>query len=152
MSVTNRLAELGITLPEVTTPVANYTPALRTGNYVYTSGQLPMVDGKLTATGQVSVALDVEEAAQAARVAVLNAVAAAAAVVGGPDALRPVKVVGFVSSPDDFYDQPAVINGASDVLGEIFQTPHARSAVGAPVLPLNSAVEVEVVFEVKSES
>lgn len=148
MSLSARLQELGIDLPQVSVPVANYTPALVVGDYVYTSGQLPMVDGVLASEGPVGKHVSVEDAARAARACALNALAAAAEAAGGVDRLaRAVKVVGFVSSDLDFYGQPQVINGASDVLGEIFETPHARSAVGTNVLPLNSSVEVEVIFE-----
>ncbi len=152
MSVSARLAELGIQLPPVVPPVAAYIPATEHGGLVYTSGQLPMVDGALPATGKVGegdglVAADA--AKQLARQCALNAIAAAADVAGGVDNLaRVVKVTGFVASVPEFTGQPGVINGASEVLGEIFGDAgrHARSAVGVPVLPLDSPVEVEVVF------
>lgn len=154
MSVQERLAELGITLPAVAAPVAAYVPAVRTGHLVHTSGQLPFVDGALPVTGKVGTGDDdvsPERAAQLARTAVLNALAAVEALVGDLDqVVRVVKVVGFVASRPDFTGQPGVINGASTVLGEIFGDAgvHARSAVGVAVLPLDSPVEVEIVVEV----
>lgn len=148
MSISNRLEELGIELPGVAVPVANYVPAVRSGNHVYTSGQLPVVDGRLTVEGRLGEAVSIEDAAAAARVCALNALAAAADVAGGVDNLTgAVKVTGFVSSTEDFFSHPQVVNGASDVLAEIFGGPHARSAVGVSALPLNTPVEVEVVFE-----
>ena len=152
MSVSARLAELGIELPPVVPPVAAYIPATVHGDLVYTSGQLPMVDGVLPATGKVGAAeglVSAADAQQLARRCALNAIAAAAEVAGGVDKLaRVVKVTGFVASVPEFTGQPVVINGASEVLGEIFGDAgrHARSAVGVPVLPLDSPVEVEVVF------
>ncbi|MDZ8200015.1 RidA family protein [Microbacterium sp. SSW1-59] len=154
MSVSRRLQELGIELPAVVPPVAAYVPAKVHGDLVYTAGQLPIVGGALPATGKVGEGDGLVSASDAqayARQCALNAVAAAAAAVGGVDRLAGVlKVVGFVSSVPDFTGQPGVINGASDVLGEIFGESgrHARSAVGVPVLPLDSPVEVEVVFTV----
>jgi len=156
MSVTARLAELGIELPAVVPPVAAYIPAKAHGDLVYTSGQLPMVSGALPATGKVGDGPGLVSPAEAktyARQSALNALAAAAAVAGGPDRLTGVvKVTGFVASVPEFTGQPGVINGASDVLGEIFGDAgqHARSAVGVPVLPLDSPVEVEVIFSVAS--
>lgn len=148
MSVQQRLGELGVTLPEVAVPVANYVPAIRSGNYIYTSGQLPLVDGALAATGQLGPQSSVDDAAAAARVCALNAIAAAAGIAGGVDHLaRAVKVTGFVSSSADFFSHPQVVNGASDLLAEVFGSPHARSAVGVAALPLNASVEVEVIFE-----
>ena len=152
MSVSTRLAELGIDLPAVVPPVAAYVPAKAHGDLVYTAGQLPMVSGALPATGKVGEGEGLVPAADAktyARQSALNAVAAAAAAVGGVDRLTGVlKVTGFVASVPEFTGQPGVINGASEVLGEIFgdEGRHARSAVGVPVLPLDSPVEVEVVF------
>lgn len=154
MTVSSRLAELGIPLPPVVPPVAAYVPARRHGDLVFTAGQLPMVDGALPATGKVGdgPGLVAPGDAQAyARQCALNAVAAAAAAVGDVDRLTGVvKVVGFVASVPDFTGQPGVINGASEVLGQIFGDAgrHARSAVGVPVLPLDSPVEVEVIFSV----
>jgi enamine deaminase RidA (YjgF/YER057c/UK114 family) len=152
MSVSDRLAELGIELPPVVPPVAAYVPATVHGDLVYTSGQLPMVSGALPATGKVGEGHGLVPPADAkdfARQSALNAIAAAAVVAGGVDRLgRVVKVTGFVASVPEFTGQPDVINGASEVLGEIFGEAgrHARSAVGVPVLPLDSPVEVEVVF------
>lgn len=148
MTISARLAELGIELPEVVPPVAAYVPALLIGQTVRTSGQLPMQAGQLVATGQVGDGgVSVEEAYVAAKQCALNAIAAAAAVAGGVDKLAGVlKVTGFVSSKPDFYAQPAVVNGASEFLGEVFGDQHIRSAVGVASLPLNAAVEVEVEF------
>ncbi|GLK23147.1 RidA family protein [Microbacterium thalassium] len=152
MTLSQRLAELGIDLPDVVPPVAAYIPAKVHGDLVYTSGQLPMVAGALPATGKVGDGhglVPASDAKEYARQSALNAIAAAAAAVGGVDQLTGVvKVVGFVSSVPEFTGQPGVINGASEVLGEIFGEAgrHARSAVGVPVLPLDSPVEVEVVF------
>lgn len=152
MSVSARLAELGIDLPAVVPPVAAYVPAKAHGDLVFTAGQLPMVSGALPATGKVGDGHGLVPAADArayARQCALNAVAAAAAAVGGVDRLTGVvKLVGFVASVPEFSGQPGVVNGASEVLGEIFGEPgrHARSAVGVSVLPLDSPVEVEVIF------
>jgi enamine deaminase RidA (YjgF/YER057c/UK114 family) len=147
----DRLAELGLVLPPVTAPLAAYLPALRTGNYVYTAGQLPMADGKLLATGKVGAEISAEEAAVLARTCALNGLAAVASVAGGLEAItRIVKVTGFVASAPDFTGQPLVVNGASElllaVLGEAGR--HARSAVGVAVLPLDAPVEVELIAEV----
>lgn len=152
MSVSARLAELGIELPSVVPPVAAYIPAKVHGDLVYTAGQLPMVSGALPETGKVGEGeglVTPDAAAGYARQCALNAVAAAAAAAGGVDRLAGVlKVTGFVASVPEFTGQPGVINGASTVLGEIFGDAgrHARSAVGVPVLPLDAPVEVEVVF------
>ena len=151
MSAAERLAALGLTLPPVTAPVAAYVPAVRTGAYVYVSGQVPVADGKLVATGKVGAEVSAEDAAGMARTCALNALAAAASAAGGLERIRRiVKVVGFVASAPDFYGQPQVINGASDLLGEVFGDAgkHARSAVGVAVLPRNVPVEVELIAEV----
>ncbi len=147
---TGRLAELGIELPEVAKPVAAYVPAVRSGTHVYTSGQLPFVDGALTATGKVGGELGPEEAKRHARTCGLNALAAVHALVGIDSVVRIVKVVGFVASAEGFTGQPAVVNGASELFGEIFGDAgaHARSAVGVAELPLGAPVEVEIVVEV----
>jgi enamine deaminase RidA (YjgF/YER057c/UK114 family) len=150
-SATSRLAELGLVLPQVTAPLAAYQPAVRTGNYVYTAGQLPMADGKLLATGKVGAQVTPEQAADLARTCALNALAAVASVAGGLEAVtRIVKVTGFVASAPDFTAQAQVVNGASElllaVLGEAGR--HARSAVGVAVLPLDAPVEVELIAEV----
>ncbi|MEU3555293.1 RidA family protein [Streptomyces fragilis] len=149
-SVEARLAELGVTLPEVAAPLASYQPAVRSGAYVYTSGQLPMVEGKLGVTGKVGAEVTPEEAKELARVCALNALAAVRSVAGDLDRVaRVVKVVGFVASAPDFTGQPAVVNGASELLGEVFgdKGVHARSAVGVAVLPLDAPVEVEIQVE-----
>ena len=151
MSAAERLAALGVTLPPVVAPVAAYVPAVRTGAYVYVSGQLPVVDGKLPATGKVGDTVSVEEAASLARLCALNGLAAAASVAGGLDAIRRiVKVTGFVASAPSFTGQPAVVNGASEFLLEVFGEAgrHARSAVGMAALPLDTPVEVELIVEV----
>ncbi len=154
MTATQRLAELGLTLPPVPAPAAAYVPAVRTGRYVYTAGQLPFVDGKLPATGKVGGAVTAEDAALYARTAALNALAAAASVAGGLDNIaRIVKVTGFVASEPGFTGQPGVINGASELLIEVFGEAgkHARSAVGVAVLPLDTPVEVELIAEVAGD-
>jgi len=148
-----RLAALGLTLPEVVTPVASYVPAVRTGSYVYTSGQLPFVEGTLPRTGKVGAAVTADEAAELARICALNAIAAVKSVIGDLDqVVRVVKVVGFVASAPDFTAQPTVINGASNLLKEAFGEAgaHARSAVGVAVLPLDAPVEVEMVVELRN--
>ncbi|HVV22148.1 MAG TPA: RidA family protein [Pseudonocardiaceae bacterium] len=146
----DRLAELGITLPDVAKPVAAYVPAVRSGSHVYTSGQLPFVDGSLAATGKVGGEIAPEEAKRHARTCVLNALAAVHSLVGIDSVVRIVKVVGFVASAEGFTGQPAVVNGASELLGEVFGDAgaHARSAVGVAELPLGAPVEVELVVEV----
>ncbi|WP_285187077.1 RidA family protein [Rhodococcus sp. MEB041] len=148
--MTEKLAELGLTLPPVVPPVASYVPAVRSGDHVFTSGQLPMVDGALTATGKVGAEVSAEDATAAARVCALNALAAIDALVGIDSVVRIVKVVGFVASAPGFTGQPGVINGASNLLGELFGDAgiHARSAVGVAELPLGAAVEVEMIVEV----
>ncbi|HCG55440.1 MULTISPECIES: RidA family protein [Brevibacterium] len=151
----DRIAELGLTLPDVATPAGAYVPALRTGNYVYTSGQLPVVDGKLPATGHIGSDVDLETGYDLARTAGLNALAAIAGVIGDLDRIvRVVKVTGFVNSADDFTQQPSVINGVSELYGEIFgdRGQHTRSAVGVNTLPLGTPVEVEVVVEVEDDA
>ena len=147
-----RLAELGITLPPVAAPVAAYVPAVRSGAYVYTSGQLPTVDGALPATGKVGAEVDPDDAYRMARTCALNALAAVDTLVGLDAVARVVKVVGFVASAPGFTKQPAVVNGASELLGEIFGDAgkHARSAVGVAVLPMDAPVEVELIVEIDS--
>jgi enamine deaminase RidA (YjgF/YER057c/UK114 family) len=149
-TVASRLAELGLTLPEVVPPLASYQPAVRSGSYVFTSGQLPMVDGRLIATGKVGAEVTADEAKALARICALNALAAVHSVIGDLDRIaRVVKVVGFVASAPDFTGQPAVVNGASDLLGDVLgeRGVHARSAVGVTVLPLDAPVEVEIQVE-----
>jgi len=151
-AVEDRLAELGLKVPEVTKPVAAYVPALQDGNLVYTSGQLPMVDGKLAATGKVGAEVAQDDAAKLAEVCALNAIAAVKSIVGDLDKVtRVVKVVGFVASDPGFTAQPAVINGASELLGKVFgeRGAHARSAVGVAALPLDAPVEVEITVSVQ---
>ncbi len=150
-AVEDRLTALGRAVPDVATPVAAYVPAVRTGNYVYTSGQLPMVAGVLAATGKVGAEVSAEDAKALAATCALNAIAAVKSIVGDLDrVVRVVKVVGFVASTPDFTGQPGVINGASELLGAAFGEAgvHARSAVGVAVLPLDAPVEVEIVVEV----
>ena len=146
-----RLAAAGHTVPEATTPLAAYVPAVVTGRYVYTSGQLPVVNGELLATGKVGVEIDPDQAAELAARCALNAIAAIKSVIGDLDkVVRVVKVVGFVASDPEFSGQPAVMNGASNLLLEAFGEAgrHSRSAVGGAVLPRNAPVEVEVIVEV----
>ena len=153
MSIGHRLTELGITLPAVAAPVAAYVPAVRTGSQVWTSGQLPFVDGVLPVTGKVGHGeglVDPAVAADLARAAALNALAAVAEQAGSLDRVRRViKVVGYVASDPAFTGQPGVVNGASELLGQVFGESgvHARSAVGVAVLPLDSPVEIELVVE-----
>jgi enamine deaminase RidA (YjgF/YER057c/UK114 family) len=146
----DRLTELGLQLPPVTAPLAAYVPAVRSGSTVYTSGQLPMVAGALPITGKVGAEVTPEQAKDLARTAVLNGLAAIDALVGLESVVRIVKVVGYVASAPGFTGQPLVINGASEVLGEVFGDAgrHARSAVGVAVLPLDAPVEVELIVEV----
>lgn len=146
-----RLADLGLSLPSVPQPVAAYVPAVRIADLVFTSGQLPMVDGQLRTSGLVGAEVDPEEAYACARIAVLNGLAAAAEAAGGLDTIaRIVRVVVYVASAPGFTGQPQVANGASEVLGQIFSRAgeHARSAVGVVALPLGAPVEVELVVAV----
>lgn len=150
-TVERRLADLGLTLPEVAAPLASYVPAVRSGAHVFTAGQLPLSSGELVATGKVGGEVSAEEAQAAARQCALNALAAVKSVVGSLDAVRQVvKVTVFVASTPDFTGQPVVANGASELLGDVFGDAgrHARSAVGVPVLPIDAPVEVELVVEV----
>lgn len=145
-----RLAELGLELPKVTPPLAAYVPAVRSGNHVYVSGQLPMADGKLLATGKVGAGVSPEQAKDLARRCALGVLAAVDDLVGLENVVKIVKVVGFVASADGFTGQPGVINGASELFGEVFGEAgrHARSAVGVSELPLGTPVEVEAIVEV----
>jgi len=147
-----RLAELGISLPVVATPVAAYVPAVQTGPLVFVSGQLPWVDGALPRTGKVGAEVSADDAATDARQCALNALAALDGLVGLDAVTRIVKVVGFVASAPGFTGQPGVINGASELFGEVFLEAggHARSAVGVAELPLGTPVEVEIIAEVAS--
>ncbi|MFJ6379662.1 RidA family protein [Kitasatospora sp. NPDC092039] len=151
--VEEKLAELGLTLPPVAAPVAAYVPALRTGDLVFTSGQLPVVGGKLPTTGKVGAEVSPEEAKELAQICALNALAAVKSVIGDLDQVEQVvKVVGFVAAAPDFIGVPAVVNGASELLGTVLGDAgkHARSAVGVAVLPLDAPVEVEILVKVKS--
>ncbi|WP_265443149.1 RidA family protein [Flexivirga meconopsidis] len=151
-SVEDRLSELGLTVPEVAAPVAAYVPVVRDGCLVFTSGQLPVVDGKLAATGKVGAEVTAEDAAKLAETCALNAIAAVKSEIGDLDQVtRVVKVVGFVASDPSFTGQPAVINGASELLSKAFgeRGAHARSAVGVAALPLDAPVEVEITVSVQ---
>jgi enamine deaminase RidA (YjgF/YER057c/UK114 family) len=150
MSASARLDELGIELPQVAKPLASYVPAVRTGNLVYTAGQLPLQAGKLAAIGKVGAAVAPEQGKALARICALNALAAIDSLVGLDAVTQVIKVVGFVASAPGFNGQPGVVNGASDLLAEVFgdRGSHARSAVGVSELPLDAPVEVELVVEV----
>ncbi|MGH3875283.1 MAG: RidA family protein [Pseudonocardiaceae bacterium] len=150
MSWSDRLTELGVALPPVATPAGVYLPAVRSGSLVFTAGQIPLVDGELAATGKLGAEIDTELGAQLARICVLNALAAVDGLVGLDAVRRVVKVVGFVASAPGFTAQPAVLNGASALLGAVFGAAgaHARSAVGVAELPLGAPVEVELIVEV----
>lgn len=147
---TTRLRELGLELPDVAAPAGSYVPATRSGNLIFTAGQVPFVRGELSITGKVGESVSIEDATDAARTCALNALAAAAREAGGLDNIKSiVKVTGFVASASGFTNQPEVINGASDLLGEVFGEAglHARSAVGVAELPLGAPVEVEIIVE-----
>ena len=145
-----RLGQLGVALPQVAAPLAAYVPAVRTGNLVYTSGQLPFDSGKLAGTGKVGAGVTPEEGKAMARICALNALAAVDSLVGLDAVTQVVKVVGFVASAPGFNGQPSVINGASDLLAEVFgdKGAHARSAVGVAELPMDAPVEIELIVEV----
>jgi enamine deaminase RidA (YjgF/YER057c/UK114 family) len=146
-----KLAELGLTLPVATLPLAAYVPAVRTGNIVFTAGQLPMVDGKLPITGKVGAAVTVEQAKELAQICALNALAAVQTVAEVDDIVRVIRVVGYVNGIPGFITQPAVVNGASELFLHIWGDAgkHARSAVGIAELPLDASVEVELTVELK---
>jgi enamine deaminase RidA (YjgF/YER057c/UK114 family) len=149
--IEQRIIDLGFLLPETSKPLASYIPAVQSGNLVFTSGQLPMIAGSLAETGKVGGPVSPERAKELATVCALNALAAVKTVIGDLDKIkRIVKVVGFVSSTPEFTGQPAVVNGASEFLGEVFGEKgiHARSAVGVAVLPLDAPVEIELIVEV----
>jgi enamine deaminase RidA (YjgF/YER057c/UK114 family) len=154
MSVSARLRQLGIELPEVVKPLASYAPAVRSGNLVYTAGQLPMQAGKLAGTGKVGADVTAEQGKALARMCALNGLAAVDSLVGIDAVTQVVKVVGFVASAPGFNGQPGVLNGASDLLAEVFgdRGAHARSAVGVYELPLDAPVEVELIVEVGTQS
>jgi enamine deaminase RidA (YjgF/YER057c/UK114 family) len=150
-NIENKLNTLGIQLPETPKPLAAYLPAKQTGNLVFTAGQLPMVDGNLIATGLLGKDIEVEAAKAAAKICVINALSAVKGVIGDLDKIKQVvRVVGYVASMPDFTQQPAIVNGASELLLEVFGEAgrHARSAIGVAVLPLNAAVEIELTVEV----
>ena len=152
MTARERLAELGLELPAVVPPVAAYVPAVRSGDLVFTSGQLPMAGGSMAVTGKVGANVTPEQAKDLARTCALNGLAAIDALVGLDAVVKVVKVVGFVASAPDFTGQPSVVNGASELLGQVFEGDvgtHARSAVGVASLPLDAPVEVELVVEVR---
>ena len=148
---TARLAELGVRLPPVAAPVAAYVPAIRSGQLVFTSGQLPFVDGGLRRTGKVGGAVDIEDAAADAKLCALNALAAIDDLVGLDNVARVIRVVGYVASAEGFSGQPRVVNGASELLGKVFGEAghHARSAVGVAELPLGAPVEIELTVELR---
>jgi enamine deaminase RidA (YjgF/YER057c/UK114 family) len=149
--IEQKLIDLGFVLPETSKPLAAYIPAVQSGNLVFTSGQLPMVDGSLAETGKVGGSVSPERAKELATVCALNALAAVKTVIGDLDKIkRVVKVVGFVSSTPEFSGQPGVVNGASEFLGAVFGDKgiHARSAVGVAVLPLDAPVEIELIVEI----
>jgi enamine deaminase RidA (YjgF/YER057c/UK114 family) len=147
-----KLSSIGVTLPEAPKPVASYIPAKQSGNLVFTAGQLPMVNGELISKGLLGQDVEIEEANKAARICTLNALAAIKSVIGDLDRIKQiVRVVGYVASVPTFTQQPAVVNGASELLLEIFgeNGKHARSAVGMVVLPLNASVEIELTVEIE---
>ncbi len=154
MSIDERLKELAIELPEVPTPLGNYVPFVRTGDLVFISGMLPLKDGKLISQGKLGAEVTVEEGALLARVAAINGLAVLRAAAGSLDNVtRCVKVTGYIASAPGFTDQPKVINGASDLMAEVFGEAglHARAAVGANELPMDTPVEIEFVFEISTE-
>lgn len=149
-AVENRLAELGLSVPEVVAPLAAYVPSVISGSYVYISGQLPMVSGALQATGRLGAEIDLDQGASLAQICALNAIAAIKSVIGDLDrVVQVVRVTGFVASTPEFTSQPAVINGASNLLGIAFGGSHSRSAVGVVALPLGAPVEVDMIVEFK---
>ena len=151
-TVEKKLESMGLALPQVAAPLAAYVPAVRSGAHVYSSGQLPLIEGSLRTTGRVGAEVSAEEAGDLARICALNALAAVKSVIGDLDRIRRVvKVVGFVASTPDFTGQPAVVNGASELFAKVLgdQGLHARSAVGVATLPLGAPVEVEIIVEVE---
>jgi enamine deaminase RidA (YjgF/YER057c/UK114 family) len=147
-----RIGQLGLNLPDIPVPLASYIPAKQSGNLIFTAGQLPMVNGALISTGHLGQDVEIEEAKNAARICTLNALAAIKGVIGDLDRIKQVvRVVGYVASVPTFTQQPAIVNGASELLLEIFgeKGKHARSAVGMAVLPLNASVEIELTVEVE---
>ena len=150
MTIEQKLAEMGITLPVAPKPVAAYVPAVKSGNLIFISGQVPVVDGKLEHKGLAGKDVSLEKAQEAARLAAINCLAVLKSMANLDDVVRIVKLTGFVASPADFNDQPKVINGASELLKEVFgaKGEHARAAVGVAALPLGAVVEVEMIVEV----
>ncbi len=150
MSAAARLKQLGVDLPQVAKPLASYVPAVRTGNLVYTAGQLPLTNGKLAVSGKVGLEVSPEQAQALARLCALNALAAVDSLIDIDTVTQVVKVVGFVASAPGFHGQPGVVNGASNLLREVFgdNGVHARSAVGVSELPLDAPVEIELIVEV----
>lgn len=149
-----RLQELGLTVPQVAAPVANYVPSVVSGGWIYVSGQLPMVEGKLAYSGKVGRELTLEQGYEAAKICALNCLGAIQQALGSLDRVeRIVKISGFVNSDPEFTAQPKVVNGASDLLGQVFESQgvHARSAVGVAALPLNACCEVEVIAKIKED-
>ena len=152
LNIESRMKEIGLSLPEASKPVAAYIPAKQTGKLVFTAGQLPMVNGELISKGLLGQDVEIDEAKKAARICTLNALAAIKSVIGDLDQIKQiVRVVGYVASVPTFTQQPAVVNGASELLLEIFgeNGKHARSAVGMAVLPLNASVEIELTVEIE---
>jgi enamine deaminase RidA (YjgF/YER057c/UK114 family) len=152
MTREEKLRVLGIELPELPKPLGSYVPFVQTGNLVFISGMLPLKEGKLTASGRLGESVSIEEAVLAARTATVNGLAVLRSALGTLERVkRCVKLSGFVASTDDFFDQPKVVNGASDLLFEVFEEEgrHARAAVGVPALPMNSPVEIEFIFEIR---
>lgn len=150
MSIEKKLSELGVELPAVASPVGAYVPAVRSGKYIFTSGQVPLVNGEIKYAGKVGIDVTEEDAYQAAKVCVINCLAAIKGLAGSLDGIKQVvKVTGFVNSPPDFTAHAKVVNGASEFLGQLFATGHARAAVGVAALPLNAVVEVEMIVEVE---
>lgn len=152
MTPEEKLKSLGIELPAAPKPLGAYVPFMKTGNLVYLSGMLPLKEGKLTKTGRVGESVTLEEAAEAAKTAAINALAVLKSAIGSLDKMkRCVRIEGYVSSAQDFVDQPKVLNGASNFMFEVFGEAglHTRTAVGVSILPLNSPVEISFIFEVK---
>lgn len=151
MTPSEKIKSLGIELPDVPKPLGNYVPLVRAGNLVFLSGMLPLKDGKLIKTGRAGAGIDTVEAANLARQAAINALAVVDSFVGLDSIKRCVKITGYVASADDYYDQPKVVNGASDLMADVFGESgrHARAAVGVNALPMNSPVEIEFIFEMK---
>ncbi|MBS4031946.1 MAG: RidA family protein [Clostridiales bacterium] len=150
MSIEKKLSEIGVELPTAASPVGAYVPAVRSGKHIFTSGQVPLVNGEIKYAGKVGVDVSEEDAYQAAKICVINCLAAIKGLTGSLDGIKQiVKVTGFVNSAPDFTAHAKVVNGASEFLGQLFETGHARAAVGVAALPLNAVVEVEMIVEVE---